>query len=814
MQSLFSSVELGSTYSYFQLIACHLKGSVVFTWPEIHFMECNREEAFRARESAIKKMENGDFTGAQKIALKAQILFPELQNISQVLNICNVHCAADTRVNGEMGWYAILEVEPTTDQIDIKKQYRRLAFSLHPDKNSFYGAEAAFKLVAEANRVLCDETARFHYDIKRQSALRKVPKQPTQQHTSRCDVPGYAATIWTICPHCWRRYLYHRHVLDTQVCCVSCKNNYFAYNLNEQYVPTSSSVSSSFQAPAKMFPSQQGHPVKPSSARGTTDVKPRMTVPQCDEYTKWYSRPSMEEKANHSGTNGKNQFSAMNQDKPFVPTVNQHMGRSIPVSFDPDTFDRKSGTEDVSAAPNATNVRSPVNLSFTGTNTYMDVRINVAQCDIKGNGCTDSEKQANQSGITSGNVEIPTTNKSESSAQTLNMNTGGRWMPDRADLNVDRKNLGKEDISTVSNIAVSSTLQRSARRKNNADGSSRLDSNSKKKQRINDLQSIDLNCKQFSDHTDTNAVRQSVSSHVYSTIDTQEKANATYMGDQDNVKAKATDTVGQNQASCSVNLSFLPDADFFDFEKVRDVKIFAVGQIWAAYDNLDGMPRFYARIKSFDASNFKVHITWLEYAEANEAEEKWTNEELPVACGSFRLGTTEVSQDRLMFSHIVSWSKGKRRNYEIHPRKGEVWAVYKGWSMQWGSDADNHRSYEYDVVEVLSNFSVSDGVTVVPLVRIKGFVSLFGAAKEKSEIVVASSELLLFSHSVPFCRTDGNEKVGVPAGFLKLDTAGLPMDLEEAFPSVTLDFSMSPGKKDGSTSIGLSNDSAGSRRKD
>lgn len=79
--------------------------------------------------------------------------------------------------------------------------------------------------------------------------------------------------------------------------------------------------------------------------------------------------------------------------------------------------------------------------------------------------------------------------------------------------------------------------------------------------------------------------------------------------------------------------------------------------------------------------------------------------------------------------------------------------------MQWGSDADNHRSYEYEVVKVLSNFSVSAGVTVVPLVRIEGFVSLFAIVKEKSDIVVAPSELLRFSHSVPFYRTNGNEKV-------------------------------------------------------
>ncbi|KAE8810645.1 putative J domain-containing protein C17A3.05c [Hordeum vulgare] len=139
----------------------------------------------------------------------------------------------------------------------------------------------------------------------------------------------------------------------------------------------------------------------------------------------------------------------------------------------------------------------------------------------------------------------------------------------------------------------------------------------------------------------------------------------------------------------------------------------------ALFDNLDGMPRYYAKIKGFDASNFKVHLTWLERIAMNEAEEKWSDEELPVACGSFSLGKTDISQDRLIFSHIVSW-KANGGNMKYIPVR----------------------------------------------VRIESFVSLFATVKEKSDIVVAPSELLRFSHSVPFYRTNGNEKVAtsMPSG--------------------------------------------------
>lgn len=82
--------------------------------------------------------------------------------------------------------------------------------------------------------------------------------------------------------------------------------------------------------------------------------------------------------------------------------------------------------------------------------------------------------------------------------------------------------------------------------------------------------------------------------------------------------------------------------------------------------------------------------------------------------------------------------------------------------------------------------SHKDGATVIPLVRIKDFVSLFAQAKGKCSFEIPSSELLRFSHGIPFYRTSGNEKSGVPGGFLELDTACLPINLDEAFSSVTL----------------------------
>ena len=42
-------------------------------------------------------------------------------------------------------YYAILDIEKTVTEAEIKKAYRRLALVMHPDKNGAPGADEAFK---------------------------------------------------------------------------------------------------------------------------------------------------------------------------------------------------------------------------------------------------------------------------------------------------------------------------------------------------------------------------------------------------------------------------------------------------------------------------------------------------------------------------------------------------------------------------------------------------------------------------------------------------------------------------------------------
>ncbi|CAI9766490.1 unnamed protein product [Fraxinus pennsylvanica] len=63
-------------------------------------MDCNKEVAIRAKDITQKKIEDKNFTGARKVAMKAQHIYPDLKNISQIILVCNLHCFAETRVYG------------------------------------------------------------------------------------------------------------------------------------------------------------------------------------------------------------------------------------------------------------------------------------------------------------------------------------------------------------------------------------------------------------------------------------------------------------------------------------------------------------------------------------------------------------------------------------------------------------------------------------------------------------------------------------------------------------------------------------------
>lgn len=225
-------------------------------------MECNKDEAMRAKEIAEMKFDSKDFEGAKKFALKVQNLYPGLEGLPQMLATFDVYICASRKTNGEADWYSILGINPSADDETVKKQYRKLALMLHPDKNKSIGAEGAFQLISEALSVLSDKSRRALYDHKRRSQVfsRNHP-QPSQERKAQAAANGFYEfaksnvpsgrvnkkpsptnnssdsstsqngkpdTFWTLCHICKMRYEYLRAYCNHHLLCPNCQHAFFA----------------------------------------------------------------------------------------------------------------------------------------------------------------------------------------------------------------------------------------------------------------------------------------------------------------------------------------------------------------------------------------------------------------------------------------------------------------------------------------------------------------------------------------------------------------------------------------------------------
>ncbi|KAK1360338.1 Heat shock protein DnaJ [Heracleum sosnowskyi] len=243
---------------------------------------------------------------------------------------------------------------------------------------------------------------------------------------------------------------------------------------------------------------------------------------------------------------------------------------------------------------------------------------------------------------------------------------------------------------------------------------------------------------------------------------------------------------GTSKQKSNLNLEFQPELNYYvsaepkcsNFAKDKEEKNFSVDQIWACYDCVDSMPRFYAKIRKVRSPK-EVQITWLEPQPEGQSEIDWVKTGLPVACGKFAYSSSEDTLSHLCFSHQIRAKNLSASHYVIYPRKGETWAIFKDWNITWKSDPKNHDQFQFEIVEVVSDFNNSTGVKIAHLEKVYGFLSLFRRKTQVGSpyLRILSGELLKFSHQVPSFRINESDTDGVPKGCLELDPASLPDSL-------------------------------------
>lgn len=591
-------------------------------------MECNRDEALRAKGIAERKFLTKDISGAKKFALKAQTLFPELEGITQMIATLDIYLAAENKINGESDFYGILGVSPLADDKTVRGHYRNLALSLHPDKNKSIGADGAFKYISEAWSLLSDKARRKAYDQKRntntnQNGFYNFTRSTTTTTTKSATATTSQTnlkTFWTVCHACKMQYEYLRMYLHQNLLCPNCHEPFLA-----------------IETPA------------PNTKVSTKGLKS--------------SKISTKNQAKHRKGENLGDYTT-HQWGPFSNTTTTPASSVQAATLVQRAYERvKREREEAQAAIKREEAlkrkkKRSGNLSSSGHHTsggVVDLKKGVLSNDV------------NSLLVHKARIEIKK-RLSQWKSETL------------VNCKVDRKEEQKEDS-------------------------------------VNEL---------------------------------------------------------SRKNSMTPLLIDVQDPDFHNFDRERSEGRFREGEIWAVYDDDDGMPRNYAfihKVKSIDP--FKIKVCWLLNSTTNNNE---SMDVFPLkrAFGEFRIGKHQSLCFANYFSHKVNFKKMENGSFEVYPRKGEVWALYREWNEEKNRNEFNFK-HKYEIVQVDECDEEEEGFKVTQLVKVAGFKTVFHRQiNVKDRRVIPESEITRFSHQIPSYFLTGQESLNAPKGCCELDPAAVP----------------------------------------
>ncbi|XP_006647272.1 uncharacterized protein LOC102709990 [Oryza brachyantha] len=709
------------------------------------------DEALKARDAAERKFHARDVKGARRSAIKAQNLCPSLDGISQMVSTLEVLLASESKIDGENDWYRILSLSASADEEEVKKQYRKLALQLHPDKNKSVGAEGAFKLISEAWGVLSDKSRKMIYDQKRKDHPatnganglytydKKAHKRARKNATASAAAAAAAAeattrpvgldTFWTSCNRCRMQYEYLRIYLNHNLLCPNCHHAFMAVETGYPCNGTSSSFSWSTKQ------QQQNHKHSYSSASRTSGVQGTgHGIYQQENSYESYNSQSFQW----------NQYSK----------TNSSAGANVYTGTSSEKSKRKHEESYI------------YNYSSSG-NEFGQERT------TSGRGRFSKRRQNINNGYVS--VDCNGDNK-----ETVAATAGTTVLPD----------VGRVNGTSVEKFRSAV----SGRRANVMREIFQLDTRSlligKAKAAIHDkLQDLNISA--------TRHIAAKGKAERKNHVDTDVKGNGTLPHNPSNkfkicnskgadVDNPATDENNLEQKRVPVSID-VPDPDFYDFDKDRTERTFDNDQVWATYDSEDGMPRLYAMVqKVISRKPFRIRMSFLNSKSNTELSPiSWVASGFSKTCGDFRVGRYQITETVNIFSHRVSWSKGPRGIIKIVPKKGDTWALYRNWSSDWNELTPDDVIYKYEIVEVIDDFTDEQGVSVIPLLKVAGFKAVFHRRTD-SDVVrrIPKEELFRFSHRVPSRLLTGEEGNNAPKGCHELDPAATPVDLLKVITEV------------------------------
>ncbi|KAF9607529.1 hypothetical protein IFM89_036891 [Coptis chinensis] len=764
-------------------------------------MECNKDEAARAKEVAERKFTEKDIVGAKKFVLKAQRLYPTLEGLSQMLATIEVYIAAETKVSGESDWYGILGLNSCSDDETARKQYKKLALMLHPDKNKSIGADGAFKLVSEAWGLLSDKTRRVPYDQRR---FGKPTQQKAPPASSGMSAPPAANSFYNF-------------------------KNSTSSNLRPPMTSIPVGPTAGPQHPRSSpntFVAFCTNCHCPNVYESSSVTKSRLMCGHCREPFTLEIQASPKNGCNVYNVNklppDMNAY-AQGRNMGAVPNVDPTGFTSRGTTFPSGSFSTMAGTGTATASA------SYAAYGNTAQQVYEKAKMEreAAQAAIRQETLIRrkrraSKKMSSASGVSatgcSPDVKGGKTLKRKRDATGENeyaVNMGSQMGVRNGELQSKQGGLGREKISDFSTGGKSNStrdlspletrnmLVQKAKmeigkmlKKWSTPASARARENeiTTDKENVKDAEKILINGDTYSQRKTSiqmdwkNEVLEKKGSDKVPAVDLDAKSheptidpNAESREPTVDLNAKACEpTVDLDAEAGEPILMNVPDPDFHDFDMDRLESSFGGNQVWAVYDDDDGMPRYYAMIHSVTSLNpFKMRIGWLNSKSNSELGPlTWIKSGFPKTCGDFRVGKYETYNTLNSFSHRVRWTKGIRGSIQIYPTKGDVWALYHNWSPDWNEHTPDEVIHKYDMVEVIDDYNEEQGVSVTPVIKVVGFRTVFRQHSDAQMVQrIPREQMFRFSHQVPSYLLTGRESESAPQGCLELDPAATPLEL-------------------------------------
>ncbi|PNX93232.1 curved DNA-binding protein [Trifolium pratense] len=781
-------------------------------------MECNKDAALRAKEIAEKKILEKKFVAASKLAEKAQTLYPNIDGLPQLIATIKVYVASLTTVGEELDWYAILGAQRVDDDEKIRKCYKNMALTLHPDKNKSVGAEGAFNLVSQAWTILSDKAKRATFDKK------------YRLWDLFNDIPGGVPPILA------SRYGLSNAANPARRPPVPASQNGFSNNANPAGIPpipANQNGLSNAANPAGRPPvpanqnglsnttNPAGRPPVPASQNGFFNAanqkdrdhmsaahanptsRPPLKTPTfwtlCSLCRTHYEYPAVYKDCNLSCTTCKKPFLASEVPPPSVYTNASSASRPSQMmqhNFNSTGVDRNchvSSMTQMSAVNSLVGsmpggisggalgsfTRPSVNLKrkYEDSAPVMREEVHFGKTHAVERTAAGSDFQSCQKKRCTGEHKVDSDRRDMETEMTskkgINSTNGFGSLKNSFDAGKVSAagNFRRNGIRDISQQQMKNILAGKARNVI----LKKLDELKESRRKLDEWKAI----RKKVDERHPSSILKNTDSEVR-VKDTVKAINGVKPGPKAIVDSETNNnSISADSEVLGVSMD-VPDPDFHDFDGDRVEDTFGENQVWAAYDDEDGMPRYYAFIHSVVSKKpFQMKISWLSSKTNDElAPIRWIAAGFPKTTGDLRLGKRAISSTLNSFSHKVEWTKGSRGLIHIYPKKGEVWALYRNWSLDWDELTKDQIIHQYDMVEVLGDYNEEHGVNVAPLFKVAGFRTVFRKNADPRKIRnIPRAEMFRFSHQVPSYLLTGQEGDNVPKGCLELDPASTPMEL-------------------------------------